>query len=146
MAHAIFVAEARRRGLAVDAFSASIWWGFEGEPVAAEARRTCDRHGTPLVQVTSVHHTSVDIAGATRVFVMSARHLEALREETSAPLAHVCLLGDFDPQQRGSEIADPIGGDAATFEACYLRLRDCIRHYLNTTSDLSSGSAPDVTG
>jgi len=146
MAHAIFVAEARGRGLAVDTFSASTWSGFEGETVADEARRTCDRHGTPLVQVSSVHHSTVDVAGATRVFVMATRHLESLREEIKEPLERVCLLGDFDPQQPGSEIADPIGQDSAAFDACYLRLRDCIRHYLDTTSDFSSVQAPDATG
>jgi hypothetical protein len=51
------------------------------------------------------------------------------------PPERINLIGAFDPQRRGVEIEDPMGGDFAAFEACYARLRDCILRYLETTED-----------
>lgn len=136
MAHAIFAAEVDRRGLRIASFSAGIW-DFEGEEAALAAMRACERHHTPMPKLLATHHSNVDLSDVTRVFVMQDRHVEALREETMLPPERISLLGDFDPQQRGAEIDDPIGKEEAAFEACYLRMRDCIHHYLDTTMDFS---------
>ena len=137
MAHAIFAAEVERRGLPVTVHSGGTWWELEGHAVADEALRTCERHGTPLRKFSATHYAAADLEGAARVFVMERRHMEVLLGETSLASERLSVLGVFDPEYRGAEIDDPMGQDAAAFDACYGRLRDCIRHYLDTTNDFS---------
>ena len=135
MAHAIFDFESTRRGRRVNVLSAGVWSGFEGVLAAREARITCDRHGTPMPKFVSTHIASEDVSGATRVFVMEHSHVTALAADARILPERISLLGEFDPARRGAEIDDPIGQDTAAFERCYERLRDCIVHYLDTTSD-----------
>ncbi len=47
--------------------------------------------------------------------------LAAICPENSAP---VLLLTDFDPQQRGPGIEDPMNQGIPAFEQCYSRLHD----------------------
>ena len=135
MAHAIFEAEANKRGLLVEVLSAGISSGFAGTMAAREARLVCEKHGTPMSKLLSDHVGKLDITSARRVFVMESEHLEALVAQSELPSSRFSLLGDFDPLQRGAEIEDPIGQDMAAFDRCYGRLRDCITHYLDTTHD-----------
>jgi protein-tyrosine-phosphatase len=135
MAHAILEAEARKRRLEVEVLSAGISPGFEGTMAAMEARLACEQHGTPMSKLLADHITGIDLSGARRVFAMQAAHLAALSAIPNLGQDRCSLLGDFDPLQRGPDIEDPIGQDAAAFERCYLRLRDCIIHYLETTDD-----------
>jgi protein-tyrosine-phosphatase len=134
MAQAILAAEVARRKLPITVLSAGIW-DFEGEAVVAEARQTCERHGTPMPKVVATHFSKLDLAAATRVFVMERRHAAALLAAGAVAPERVSLLGDFDPHRRGAEIEDPIGQDADAFERCYERLRDCILHYQGSSED-----------
>jgi protein-tyrosine-phosphatase len=136
MARAIFDAEVTRRGLQVTVWSAGIW-DFEGEWAALDARLTCERQSTPMPKLLCTHLAKVDLSEATRVFVMERRHLDEVLAKTGLPPERVSLLGEFDPQHGGEEIEDPIGEDEAAFEVCYARLRACILHYLETTSDFN---------
>ena len=135
MAQAIFVAEAKRRGIAVQAISAGLY-DFEGVLAAREARLACDRHNTPMPKFASTYFRNVDLSGAIRIFVMTEDHVALLQKEISLPAERISLLGKFDPKQRGDEIEDPIGKESSEFDKCYERLRDCIGNYLNTTKEL----------
>jgi protein-tyrosine phosphatase len=135
MAHAIFEAEARKRGLAVEVLSAGVSEGFAGTMAAREARLVCEKHETPMSKLLADYVGEIDLASARRVFVMESSHLEALLGQLEVPAERFSLLGEFDPLQRGAEIEDPIGQDMAAFDSCYGRLRDCITHYLETTHD-----------
>jgi protein-tyrosine-phosphatase len=136
MAQAIFAAEAARRGLRVSVISAGVW-DFAGERAAAEAQLACEKHNTPMPKLLATHIDEIDLAGATRVFVMQHSHIRSLLEQTTLSPERISLIGKFDPQHRGVEIDDPIGQDCAAFEQCYQRLRDCIMHYLDTTEDFN---------
>jgi protein-tyrosine-phosphatase len=131
MAQAIFAAETARRGLTIAVTSAGIR-DFDGAIADADARRICEQHGTPMPKTVATHLSNVDLSQATRVFAMEERHVGTLLEETRLSREQISLMGEFDLRQRGAEIADPMGQDLAAFELCYVRLRDCIVHYLDT--------------
>jgi len=138
MAHAIFAAEAKKRKLRVNVLSAGTI-DFGGTLAVTEARLVCDQNQTPMPKFISTCITEVDLAGATRIFVMQRMHIDALIAH-GVSSERISLLGEFDPQNRGPEIEDPIGQDAAAFDKCYARLRDCITHYLETTSDFEKSA------
>jgi protein-tyrosine-phosphatase len=133
MAHAIFAAEATKRNLAVSVLSAGII-DFGGALAVREARILCDRYNTPMPKFISTCITQLDLLSATRVFVMQHSHVDPLLAMGVSP-DRIVLLGDFDPEARGPEIEDPMGQDAPAFERCYMRLRDCITQYLESTDD-----------
>jgi len=135
MAQAIFAAEARKRGLGVQALSAGVYEDLEGMETAREARLICQRRKTPVLQFVSMHVSKVDAPAARRIFVMSHNHIPMLVETLKLSAERIRLLGQFDPQKRGEEIEDPFGQDGPAFERCYERMRDCIVHYLDTTED-----------
>jgi protein-tyrosine-phosphatase len=135
MAHAILASEAARRRLAVRVLSAGVSSGFEGMLAAREARLICDRHKTPMPKFIATHIASEDVSGVRRLFAMERSHIASLSAHTTLSPDRISLLGEFDPEDRGPEIDDPIGHDSAAFERCYERLRDCIVHYLDTTHD-----------
>jgi protein-tyrosine-phosphatase len=134
MAHAIFSSETARRGLEIGNLSAGLA-NFDGVSVAREARLTCEKNKTPLPKFIASYIGNVDLTGVTRVFVMEHSHVPLLLKLTSLSPDRISLLGEFDPEQRGAEIDDPIGQDIVAFEACYERLRDCILHYLDTSDE-----------
>jgi protein-tyrosine-phosphatase len=117
MAHAILAAEVDRKGLPITVWSAGTW-DFDGEWAAMEARLTCERNNTPMPKLLSTPLTKLDLTDVTRVFVMERSHVAPVLAASGLPPERVCLLGAFDPQQRDEEIDDPIGTDAAGFEAC----------------------------
>ena len=138
MAHAIFAAEAKRRKLPVNVMSAGTL-DFQGAMAVRDARLVCDRYQTPMPKFIATCITGADLSSATRVFVMERGHVEALVARGIAP-ERISLLGEFDPQNRGPEIEDPMGEDAVAFERCYNRLRDCITHYLDQTTDFNKSA------
>lgn len=135
MAQAILASEVVRRGLAVRVLSAGVSSGYAGMLAVREARLICERRETPTPKFVATHIAGEDVSGVQRLFAMERRHIASLAAHTTLPPDRISLLGDFDPQQRGSEIDDPTGQDRAAFERCYGRMRDCILHYLDTTED-----------
>jgi protein-tyrosine-phosphatase len=134
MAHAIFHAEAVRRSLNVMALSAGTY-NYEGALVVREVRSICEQHNIPMPKLVATCIANVDVSGATRIFAMEQMHMDYLLDDPRLSPERIHLLGEFDPQQRGAEIEDPMGQDSVAFELCYERLRDCIVHYLETTQD-----------
>ncbi len=135
MAHAIFASEVARRHLAVRVLSAGVCPGFEGMLAAREARLICDRHKTPMPKFVATHIAREDVSGVRRLFAMERSNIASLSTHTTLSPDRISLLGEFDPEHRGSDIDDPIGQDSTAFERCYEQLRDCILHYLDTTHD-----------
>jgi protein-tyrosine-phosphatase len=141
MAEAICVSEAAKRNLSIKVLSAGVA-DFGDMPAVAEAQLTCEQHQTPMPKLVSTYFAKVDLSSAERVFVMERSHISHLLCSPTVRPDRISLLGDFDPHSRGVEIDDPIGQDILVFERCYERLRDCIRHYLDTTKDFNTETAP----
>jgi protein-tyrosine phosphatase len=142
MAHAIFVSELQRRKLAVSVLGAGIL-DMEGMQAAQYSQVACAQYATPLPKLESVYYKTVDLQRAVRVFGMEERHLFILARDAGVQDARLSLLGEFDPQGRGAQIKDPMGGTLEQHLACYRQLRDCIVHYLNTTHDFAGLSADE---
>ena len=140
MAHAIFAAEAKRRGLPVQVISAGVW-DFSGEQAAPNAQLTCTRRQTPMPKLLSTHIQEIDLSRLTRIFVMEHSHVSTLLLETTVSPEQLTLLGKYDPHHCGLEIEDPIGQECDAFERVYDRIRDCIVHYLDTTDDFNKSNS-----
>lgn len=121
--------------MGIQTISAGLSADFEGMLAVRMARVTCDKYQTPMPHFVATHVSKVDLSQAARIFVMEQKHVSLLLSNSSLPPERICLLGEFDPMQRGPEIADPTGEDLEAFERCYDRLRDCIINYLETAHD-----------
>lgn len=135
MAHAIMVAEVEKRRLPVEVYSAGVF-DFRGEPAIDDTTRTCELHDTPAPTDVATWVRDLPLDSITRFLVMEKLHAGVLTEEYGIAPERVSLLGQFDPQQRGVEIADPFSHSSAVYEHSYLQIRDCIGGYLDVTDDL----------
>jgi len=135
MAHAIFVAEARKRSLAVEVYSAGVL-DFSDAPMLVETSTTCLHHNTPPPKEAPTWVGQLPLDSIDRFLVMEQDHAEALRSEYGVSPDRISLLGTFDPRQRGVEIADPFGQGSLVYERSYQLIRDCIIGYLETTDEL----------
>jgi protein-tyrosine-phosphatase len=135
MAHAIFVAEARKRSLAVDVYSAGVF-DFSDQPPLVETSTTCLNHNTPPPKETPTWVGQLPIDSINRFLVMEQDHAGRLTSEFGISANRITLLGTFDPRQRGNEIADPFGQGSLVYERSYRLIRDCIIGYLDTTDEL----------
>ena len=137
MAHAIFVAEARKRSLAVDVYSAGVF-DFSDQPPLTETSRTCLAHNTPPAKETPTWVGQLPLDSIDRFLVMEHSHASRLTGEYGISPERISLLGAFDPRRRGAEIADPFGHDELVYDRSYQLIRDCIIGYLDTTAELKS--------
>src|ERR1044072_2587284 len=106
MAHAILVAEARKRSLAIDVYSAGIR-DFSDQPPLDETSSTCLHFNTPPPKLRPTWVGELPLRSIDRFLVMEQFHAEALRDEFGITANRISLLGDFDPDHRGAEIDDP---------------------------------------
>ena len=132
MAHAILVAEARRRNLPVDVYSAGVF-DFRGSPPIGDTTSTCASHNTPAPEEIATFVGDLPLESITRFLVMEQMHARELIETHGVDEGRVSLLGEFDPKDRGLEIADPFSMGLPVYEQCYNQLHDCIVNYLETT-------------
>ncbi len=135
MAHAICVAEVKKRSLSIEVHSAGVL-DFSDEPPLIETSITCLNHNTPPVKETPTWVGQLPLDSISRFLVMEHDHAHALTREFGVSPKRISLLGTFDPQQRGAEIADPFGHDSLVYERSYKLIRDCIVGYLDTTEEL----------
>ena len=136
MAHAILVAEARKRSLAIDVYSAGIR-DFSDQPPLDETSSTCLHFNTPPPKLRPTWVGELPLRSIDRFLVMEQFHAEALRDEFGITANRISLLGDFDPDHRGAEIDDPFFSySEQTYRRSYELIRDCIVHYLDTTDEL----------
>ena len=136
MAHAIFLAEARKRSLAVDVYSAGIY-DFSDAPPLQETSMTCLQHNTPPPKESPTWVRQLPLKSIDRFLVMEQDHADMLMSKYGISPTRISLLGQFDPQQRGAEIADPFSYGSLVYERSYELIRDCIIGYLNTTDELN---------
>jgi len=137
MAHAIFVDEARQRSLNVDIYSAGIL-DFSDQPPLTETSRTCLHYHTPPAKETPTWIRELPLGSIDRFLVMEQAHAAAVENEFGIPADRISLLGTFDPQHRGVEIADPFGHSDLVYRNSYELIRDCIIGYLDSTSELQT--------
>jgi protein-tyrosine-phosphatase len=135
MAHAIFVSEVEKRGLPVEVYSAGVF-DFRGAPAIDDTTRTCARHNTPAPRDVATWVRNLPLDSITRFLVMEQYHADALIGSYGVAPDRVSLLGEFDPEQRGVEIADPYSQSSVVYDDCYGQIRDCIVNYLDTTNEL----------
>ena len=135
MAHAIFIAEARKRSLTVEVYSAGVL-DFSDAPTLVETSTTCLHFNTPPPKKAPTWVGQLPLDSIDRFLVMEQDHAEALRIEYGVSPDRISLLGTFDPRQRGVEIADPFGQGNLVYERSYQLIRDCIIGYLETTDEL----------
>ena len=135
MAHAIFIEEARKRSLAVDVYSAGVL-DFSDQPSLIETSRTCLHYDTPPPKEKPTWIRDLPLDSINRFLVMEQDHADALRSEFGISADRISLLGSFDPQHRGVEIADPFGHSDLVYQNSYQLIRDCIIGYLDSTDEL----------
>ena len=136
MAHAIFIDEARKRSLNVDIYSAGIL-DFSDQPPLVETSRTCLHYHTPPPRETPTWVGELPLGSINRFLVMEHDHADVLTSEYGISSNRISLLGTFDPQRRGAEIADPFSHGSLVYERSYKLIRDCIVGYLDTTDELN---------
>jgi protein-tyrosine-phosphatase len=145
MAHAIFVAEAKKRSLAVTVYSAGVF-DFSDAPPLEETSATCLRNNTPPLKETPTWVRELPLESIDRFLVMEQDHADRLTIEFGVSPDRISLLGTFDPRRRGAEIADPYGQGDVVYERSYQLIRDCIIGYLDTTEELKRSEPPAVAG
>jgi protein-tyrosine-phosphatase len=136
MAHAIFVAEAKKRSLAVEVYSAGVF-DFSDQAPLVETSLTCLQHNTPPPKETPTWVRELPLDSINRFLVMEYDHADVLTAEYGISSNRISLLGTFDPRRRGAEIADPFGHGSLVYERSYKLIRDCIIGYLDTTAELT---------
>ena len=140
MAHAIFIEEARKRSLRVNIYSAGIL-DFSDQPPLIETSRTCQHYNTPPPKETPSWIRELPLGSIDRFLVMEQDHADALRSDFGISADRISLLGTFDPQHRGVEIADPFFSYSEVFyRQAYEQIRDCIIGYLDPTNELGTST------
>ena len=136
MAHAIFVDEARKRSLPITIYSAGVI-DFSDQPPLSETASICLQHNTPPQKEKPTWVGQLPLDSIDRFLVMEQEHADALISEFGISPDRISLLGSFDPHHRGAEIADPFFSySALVYEQSYKLIRDCIRGYLDWTTEL----------
>src|SRR5258706_11063303 len=115
MAHAIFVAEAAKRQLAIDVYSAGVF-DFRGAPAIAETTATCKLNHTPAPEEVATWVRDLPRESISRFLVMEQFQADMLISQFGVSPNCVLLLGKFDPQKRGLEIEDPFGDSDAVYQ------------------------------
>ena len=136
MAHAIFVDEARKRSLPITIYSAGVI-DFSDQPPLSETASICLQHNTPPQKEKPTWVGQLPLDSIDRFLVMEQEHADALISEFGISPDRISLLGSFDPQHRGVEIADPFGHSDLIYQNSYRLIRDCIIGYLDTTDELN---------
>jgi len=137
MAHAIFLAEAKKRSLEVTVHSAGVF-DFSDAPPLVETSTTCLQHNTPPPKDAPTWVRQLPLDSINRFLVMEQDHANVLVNEYGIASNRISLLGTFDPQRRGAEIADPYGQGSLVYERSYNLIRACIIGYLDTTDEPNS--------
>ncbi len=140
IAHAIFVAEAARRHLAIEVYSAGVI-DFRGAPAISETTATCKLNQTPAPEDVATWVRDLPLESIGQFLVMEQFQADMLTERHGVSPKRVQLLGKFDPHNRGVEIADPFGQSDAVYQQSYDLIRDCIVNYLDCTAKQSAPPA-----
>ena len=135
MAHAIAIPELTERGWAVQVHSAGTM-DFTGTAPATLTWVTCCQNSTPPQKDGSTFVRDLPLQSIDRFFVMEHEHAATLTTEYGVPASRVTLLGTLDPKSKEPEIEDPMNQGSVEFDRCYSRIRRCILHYFDTTTEI----------
>ena len=135
MAHAIAIPELTERGWAVQVHSAGTM-DFTGTAPAIPTWATCCQNSTPPQKDGSTFVRDLPLQSIDRFFVMEHEHAATLTTEYGVPASRVTLLGTLDPKSKEPEIEDPMNQGSVEFDRCYSRIRRCILHYFDTTTEI----------
>ena len=91
---------------------------YQGDPASPHAVRALRPLQLSLAEHVSRPLTSDDVARALAIFVMGNGHLNALFAQFDDLPEAVELLRGRMPEGQDREIADPFGGNLATYEDC----------------------------
>jgi protein-tyrosine phosphatase len=138
MAHAILEAHAERLGRDVDVFSAGVR-DFTGTPPAEAAWITCLQRGTPMGDYEATYAVNLDLASMSWILAMEQGHVDWLQGRGLPSTVSIALLGRFDPEGQGDEIADPINQGIPAFERCYTQIERCVKGFIEATGDVGIG-------
>src|SRR5882724_669088 len=92
MAHAIFLAEVKKRSLAVDVYSAGIL-DFSDEPPLQETSMTCLQHNTPPPKESPTWVRQLPLKSINRFLVMEQHHADMLISNYGISPDRISLLG-----------------------------------------------------
>ena len=98
---------------------------------------TCLQHDTPPPKESPTWVRQLPLKSINRFLVMEQDHADLLMSRYQISADRISLLGAFDPQQRGAEIADPFSHGSLVYNRSYELIRDCIIGYLDTTDELN---------
>ncbi len=135
MAHAIAIPELKKRGWAVLVYSAGTM-DFTGTAPNISTWVTCCQNSTPPQKDGSTFVRDLPLQSIDRFFVMEQWHARTLTSAYGIPASRVTLLGALDPKSTESAIEDPMNQGSVEFDRCYSRIRRCILHYLDTTTEI----------
>ena len=121
--------------MAVEAYSGGVV-DFSDQPALTETSATCLAHQTPPVKETPTWVGQLPLNSIEHFLVMEHSHADMLTREYGIPIERISLLGTFDPQRRGAEIADPFGLGDLAYERSYKLIRDCVVGYLDSLDEL----------
>ncbi|MEG8178067.1 low molecular weight phosphotyrosine protein phosphatase [Nocardia terpenica] len=145
MAEKIFLAHLERAGLSgrvrVSSAGTTAWHvGDEADPRTTAVLR---RHGYPVghrAAVVGDEHKSADLVVA--LDTSHDRDLAAL----GVPADRRRLLRSFDPNARGTDVADPYYGDDADFEEVREQIEAAVPGLLDWVRERLDGAQPAGTG
>jgi len=135
MAHAIAVSEITKRGLAIEVYSAGTM-DFTGTAPPIATWVTCCQNNTPPMKDVATFVRDLPLSSIDTFFVMEHEHVTRLVFEYGISPFRVSLLGTFDPNSPDPEIEDPMNQGSVKFDRCYARIRRCITHYFDTTTEI----------
>jgi len=135
MAHAICIPEITKRGWTVQVYSAGTM-DLTGTAPAIPTLVTCCQNSTPPQKDGSTFVRDSPLPTIDRFFVMEHEHVTALVTDYGVSPLRVSLLGTFDPKSKEPEIEDPMNQGSVEFDRCYSRIRRCIMHYFDTTTEI----------
>jgi protein-tyrosine-phosphatase len=113
-----------RAGLQVEVGSAGVS-AMEGMPASDNSVGVARRHHLDLSGHRAHLLSGEMVRRADLIVAMAKRHLETVGVIDPGALAYTRLLTDFCDDIEG-DIADPIGGDQATYERTYLTIAKCV--------------------
>jgi protein-tyrosine-phosphatase len=143
MAHAICVPEIKRRGWGVEVYSAGVM-DFTGTPIVIPTWMTCCQNNTPPQKDYPTFVRDLPLLSIDRFFVMEKPHAAILIADYGISSSLISLLGSFDPKSEGDEIEDPMNQSSVKFERCYARIRRCIFHYFDITTEIPQPLLPEL--
>lgn len=135
MAEVIARAGAARRRLDVEVMSAGLM-AAAGAPASEHGRALASARGLDLSGHRARGLTPDLLATSDLVLGMTGRHVDALRP--GAPAAEIHLVTDFLPPDHplaGAPVADPFGGERASYDRTWKELETAIEALLDRLAE-----------